>query len=398
VLPDGQRVLFTVSAVGEERSADRLAMVDLDGGNRLTFDLRVSNLLGVADGWLFYGTAAGAIDAVRFDARAGPRGEPVRLLDGLLWLPQGGVIASLSPAGTLAYVRGTRERELLLLDARGVERGRVPKRAALEYPAWSPDGRRLALAADGSIWEFDVAGGTLARVTSRADALRPVWWPDGRRLAYIDDRTSEVWTVDPDGTAPEALLYRPVGEGRAREVTFTPDGRSIVIRYDSGTSARARDIYIVPLGGGSAVPLVASSAIEAQPVVSPDGRWLAYVSDETGRYDVYVRAMAGGRRLLVSTGGAEPRWEDSTTLVYRSRGGQPAFWRAHLRIASGAVEVATRERLFDDTFDISVNGAANYDVSPTGVFAVIRQTGESPELIAVTNWLAQSRAALAGKR
>ena len=180
-----------------------------------------------------------------------------------------------------------------------------------------------------------------------------------------------------------------------REGVVTPDGQSIVYRTD--TRDRNRDIYRVSLSNpGNPVPLLAGVNDDKEPRVSPDGQWLAYVSNESGREEVYVRAMAGGGRFPVSVGGGgEPLW---------SRDGKRLFYRvgtvlmAASIITRPSVQVTARTLLFDGPFATDLFHP-NYDVAPDGeTFVLIRPVEANRDVIMVIDWREELRRRTGGRQ
>jgi serine/threonine-protein kinase len=192
-------------------------------------------------------------------------------------------------------------------------------------PAFSPDGRRLAVdISDGSqsdIWIYDWDRDTLSRLTfDSADDLRPIWSPDGTRIAYSsrrgDKQTTNLWWQRSDGTGePQRLTDGP---GQQIASSFHPGGKILAFDEVSPASRTARDLWMLPLEGdeatgwkpGKPTIFLQTPQVEGSSMFSPDGRWVAYISNETGRNEVYVRPYPGpGGKWQISTGGGDdPTW------------------------------------------------------------------------------------------
>ncbi len=223
---------------------------------------------------------------------------------------------SVSASGTIALRHGAREStELAWFDRRGAPLAAVTSAARLMEPALSPDGRQVAVQTvtageKGQLWIFDAAGLDQGRrLTFDAGGETPVWSPDGRAIAYTSPRTSgwAVFRKSSDGSGAEELLFES-GVGCWVDSWF-PDGKSLLIeRYDPD---RGADLWILPLDGSKkAVPFLEGRANEAHAAVSPDGKLVAYVSDDGGVGQVFVRAVAsaGGNWQVSRDGGDWPHW------------------------------------------------------------------------------------------
>jgi Tol biopolymer transport system component len=244
----------------------------------------------------------------------------------------------------------------------------VPNPVALRL---SPDGNRLAIssgAGNPRLSVFDLRRAVLAPLTAQPIVtniqIQPVWTPDGQRIAFATGTDASYffqlhWTRA-DGSEPTELLRK--SEVNAYPYDWTSDGRTLV--FVEETADRGADIGILSPGGkGEGQMLLTSAANEDEPALSPDDRWLAYTSDESGRREVFVRPFPGmGARWKISTeGGFSPRW---------SRSGRALFYRDGHDLMAVAVDgskgfTAGRPRaLFKDTILPCLNGG--YDVSPDG--------------------------------
>ena len=288
----------------------------------------------------------------------------------------------LSRNGTLVHPGAPLLATLELVDLGGRVQRLPPPPAVFRDPSMSPDGRRIAVAKDDDIWVLDRAQGALTRLTSAGGAKRPEWSPDGRFVLFVHQSGTRVALrrVAADGSTPsESLLVLPdaeIWEGR-----YAPGGRSLLVRYIARGSGR-RDIGVVPLDPpGPLQPLLQSSVDEVAPIVSPDGRWLAYVSNESGRAEVYVRAFPGmGGRVQVSVdGGTEPVWSPrGDALYYRSGYTMVA---AALNIG-GVVTVIGRRPLFTEPGHPADLTHRSYDITPDGrQFVMLRKVGDQRLLV-----------------
>jgi Tol biopolymer transport system component len=274
-------------------------------------------------GHLVYGAGGGLVMAAPFDTRRGELlGPPVAVLSGVL-------AYSISGTGKLFYTVGGGGAGALELAMQWVDRSGV---ATPVDPAWtltrgadvnfgfsiSPDGTRLAVreeTAEGyDIWVKRLDRGPRSRLTFDAGHDRmPIWSPDGRTVYFLSDRegNNDVWKRAADGTGrPELVL--DIEESLAT-IELSPDGGSLIARSSTGNQvASARNVFLVNLAEeGPVLPLLATDYREISPSISPDGKWIAYASDETGRYEIYVRPfpnVEAGRWQVSVGGGRSPRW------------------------------------------------------------------------------------------
>jgi len=271
--------------------------------------------------------------------------------------------------------------------------------------ALAPDGRRLAVGIGSgaalNIWIKQLDRGPSTRLTFGGQDRRPFWSPDGRTVAYIRDsnNTSAVYARPADGAGQDRLVVRL--DRLIQEGEWSRDGRWIVVRTDNG-QAGAGDILAVRTSGDSTpVPVAASPFTELHPALSPDGRWLAYTSNESGINEVYVRPFPeaqGGRWQVSNGGGSEPRW---------SRDGRELFYLdGDLRL--NAVQVHTvptfatagRTSLFDASNLVVAGFHQSYEVTPDGrafIFVSPRRAGAqgASQLVWVDRWFNDVAARLA---
>ena len=206
------------------------------------------------------------------------------------------------------------------------------------------------------VWVLDLAGHVWSRLTNNGISDKPIWTPDGRRVVYSSN--DDLWWVPADGSArPESLLVS-VGSHYAGSVT--PDGRTVVFQelgsFSSGIRTLAFD------SAPASRTIIPEAFNESAPVLSPDGHWLAYQSDQTGRMEVYVQAypVPGGRVPVSLQGGTEPAW---------AHNGRELFYRAGDSLMAASVTlsptfaVTGRRGLFGGTF-LGGGNFRDYDVAP----------------------------------
>ena len=236
-------------------------------------------------------------------------------------------VFSASDNGTLVYQAGNAQGgwHLFWYTRDGKQTGSVADPSAYFDPSLSPDGTRLATAlitgqGTGDIWIFDLLRGTKTRLTFGSSIQRSsVWTPDGKTIFFGSNRKGgmHMYTEASDGAGPEQALLEGDDAFEYPE-SVSPDQRFLVYMRVATDKRTATDIYALPLSGErKPFPIVQNAFNNMQPRISPDGRWMAYSSNESGRYEVYVTGFpGGGAKWQVSTsGGSFPNWRrDSREL------------------------------------------------------------------------------------
>ena len=386
VLPDGKGIVFTIWH-GAIQTAE-IAVTTLDG------QITRLGIRGIGprylDGHLIFAHEDGSLAMVQFDA--------TRRIAGTDEVPLGEVISvgnpgstdyALSPNGALVYLRGALPNQPVIVDRSGTSRPLPLDERTYARPRFSPDGRRLLIdtrgAAFGEIWLYDIGTSTLQRLYAGEDVHQAEWRPDGKALAFTarNDTTAEdIFTMPVDGSArPQAVLKTNRDQ---YDATWTPDGSSLVYLDDDPFQI----INVLRLDDHQTSKWLeagASGGTLLGPRVSPDGRWLAYWSNQSGRPEVYVRAFPkpGGVVQVSSQGGTEPVW---------ARNGHELFFREDdkLMVADLATTpdfaVSGRRLLFAQPF-VADGGHAFYDVSPDGKsFVFLKNTEQQARLVVVLNW------------
>jgi serine/threonine-protein kinase len=320
----------------------------------------------------------------------------------------GGTHAAIAADGTLVYMPGGAASALRSLvwvgrDGREEAVAGAPTRL-YTYPRLSSDGTRVALDIrdmEQDIWTWSLTRQTLTRVTFGAelDAL-PVWTSDGKRLVWSSRRPMNLYWRNADGTGTVERLTDSPNEQRASSVT--PDGRYVLVAQDTsaGLNAPARDIALLPLVGDRKVSLLVHTMFdERNAEASPDGRWVAYESNESGQFEIYVRPFPqvdDGRWLVSAGGGRQPAWARNGRELF--------FWGADGALMTAAVDVTrgsagfsvgTPTKLIEAGSFYAAEGEINlgrtYDVSLDGRrFLMIKagdeQAGAAPNLIVVQHF------------
>ena len=326
----------------------------------------------------------GSLLAVPFDLeRLEVTGAAVQILDDVWMEPVGALVAqfAISQTGALVYITslGLPERSLVWVDRRGRVEPVMEERRAFASPSLSPDGERLAVTVwtgmDRDIWLYDLSSGTRSRLTFEKDNLRPVWMSDGRHVVFSSNRQggSNLFRKSVDGSRETERLM-PSMSGWQFATSVSPDGRFLAFMQEE--SDTHQDIWVLPRGvDGEREPqlIVRTRFFDGQGAFSPDGRWLAYVSDESGRYEVYVRPFPDpGRRWQVSTnGGREPLWsQDGRELFFREGGTMGAGKRRKLMSVlvrtQPTFQAGSPQLLFEGRYLDGRMGPPEYDVAPDG--------------------------------
>ena len=393
-LGDGETLAF----IRHERVAYVRSIETLDGGDRRvvyrapTTSRLTSLAFDASSRLLVFATirANAGLWAVPLD-QDGPAAEA----QAQLLIPRG-LAPSIASDGPLVYVHGLRVEPARL--ARVERSGKMIGEAGqalwdMDRPVASPDGSRVGVIATHSgsreIWVQDLERDTALRVTTDSPQNISIAWADeGESIVYAISRggTSQLVKQRADGEGEPTVLI----EGQVGRPSMPRDG-SVVVYQVGGSRLRKGpgDIWCFPIGHpDEAAPLIATPADEVQPAVSPDGQLLAYSSDESQRYEVYLRPLAGdGKRLRVSAqGGVSPFWAlDGSELYYIEDATLIA-----VRVGPDGKSLGSPERLFSGT-DVSSplvqNGIASITVGPDGHFIVVQnRIPGSPRVVTVENW------------
>jgi serine/threonine-protein kinase len=408
ILPDGRGVLFTITAVSGGLDAAQIAVLDLDTGAQTIVLRGGSHAHYVSTGHLVY-SAGGALRAVAFDvSRREIQGTPVTVLPRVLTTTYGAGDYAVAADGTLVYVDapGTTssvgfgaDRTLVWVDRAGREEPLAAPPRAYRQPRLSPDGTRIAVSIqdqEQDTWMWDLRRATLTRLTSAPGVdWFPLWTLDGKRMVFSsagEGSSISLFWMPADGTGkPERLTSGDLHFASG----LSPDGTHVV--FHQITQTARGDVLTVSLAGDHRVqPLLQTPYDEQEGTISPDGRWIAYESDSSGRPEIYVRpfpAVASGQSQVSPVGGRRPLWaRDGRELFYLTTAG-PASTLMRVPVeARGTVwNAGTPVALFQGRYFTGVQGRT-YDVSPDGRgFLMIKEAGADqgdarPQIIVVQNW------------
>jgi hypothetical protein len=403
MLDDGRTLLAATASGG--RADGQIVAIDVRTKART--DLAPGIVpLGVRDGWLLYAKADGSIQAQRFDASARRvSGTPVPVLTGV-YVRDARAFAAVGRDGTLFYRPATSAVSQLVWVSRGGVETLVDSSLARPFIglALAPQGGHIAVAVEESnskpaIWLYDLGRRTFARLTKEGElAYRPQWTPDGKRVLFASEHgsangTRSLYSVPIDGSDTLHLLVSSARH--AQEISWPAAGRVFAFREGFDDGRTFRDIYTMAPGDTAARPVIATKADEFNPAVSPDGRWLAYVSNESGRNEVYLTPFPmGGPRLQVSnSGGTSPVWaRNGRELFYRSAAGAIIG----TDMDGGKADPAGASRaVFDASRYYYDENGQSFDIAPDGSRFLLIKAPPRASIEVVLGWWSEAAAKLA---
>ena len=388
ILPGGQAVLFT--AAKGYLDTNVAVYSQKTGQHRILFKGLKPRF--VPTGHIVFARVGGSLWAIPFDpGRLEVTGAAVPILEGIR--SEFGVwpYFAIGSDGTLAYVPGSPLKQLVWLDRKGeVEQLGFAARP-YESPRISSDGRSLAATVreeNHDVWTFDLDRGTSTRMTNApGEDETPVWIAARQELVYAGDSPGGTRLVKTTmaGISGAQVLLQPDGNHRHTD-SVSPDGRQLAFtEFSRETGA---DIWILPLEGDHRPqPFLQTASNESEARFSPDGRWIAYISNESGRNEVYVQAYPGhaGKLQISSDGGEEPVWShDGRELFYRNTTKMMAA-----EIVTGPALKASKPRLLFDGRYENLSWEPNYDVSADAQkFLMLKSLDNTPpnQINIVLNW------------
>jgi Tol biopolymer transport system component len=232
----------------------------------------------------------------------------------------------------------------------------------------SPDGKKFAVhlhnSSGGDIWSFDLAEGRMQRLTFDAtqDNAMPVWSPDGKRIAFGSKRNNKwgLYVKAADGAAKEELLTE--SEIPKEPMSWSPDGKLLV--YWVNDPKTQGDVWAVPVEGDKKqpIPILQSPSDELYPQVAPDGKWIAYQSNESGHPEIYIKPFpeGPGKWQISTEGGGAPRWRADGKELYF--GQTPNIWAVDIRVTGASIDAGVPHALFGLTATPFISHVTSYNV------------------------------------
>jgi Tol biopolymer transport system component len=406
LLPDGDHVLFTVTP-GNDWEASSVVVQSIATGQRQVLVERAVDGRYTPSGHLLYGKE-GVLHAQRFDpGRLEVSGTAVPVVADVFHQTSagawGGFDYAVSDDGTLVYVptaAAALRRVLAWVDRTGRIEDLATEPRAYQYPRLSPDHQRVALDVrdqQNDVWVWDLARAGLARVTIGRRAGGPVLWTrDGQSVLFGPNIAGiiNIHQQAVSGGAPRRLTTSP--NMQFADAT-TPDGASLIVSEQSGKNGF--DLLLLPLGGSGGTPqdLIKTSFNEHNADISPDGKWIAYQSDESGRFEVYVRPfprVADGRWPVSVNGGTRPLWgRDGRELFYLDQSRRMTVVSV---VSAPTLSFGQPQTLFE-TAQLGLEGQQrNFELGPDGKrFLMVKNLPPPPDvppLVLVQHWFEELRA------
>jgi eukaryotic-like serine/threonine-protein kinase len=388
-LPDGETVLFTIGASGNWSDA-QIAAQSLTSGTRTVLVRGGTSPHYVRNGLLLF-AKNGRILSVAFDARTSTvSGTPVAVLENIRQSADGAAQLSVSASGNAVFVPAgidATQRRLVSVARNGTSTPFAAAAGPYSSPRVSPDGKRLLVALDtptSDLWVYDITSGAVSQLTFDAAANSPVWTHDAQQTVFSSSRVGvlNLFTTTTGSAGRSERLA--ASDNQQFPGSWGPDG---ALAFAEQRPSTGRDILLLPPRESTPRPLLTTPADETSPKISPDGRLLAYVSNASGRFEVYVGALnnAERSRLISVDGGTEPVW---------SMDGREIFYREGAKVMAVAVDSTGRANrrplmLFEGDFARGTSDTPNYDIMPDGRFVMVQPPAQTsgPALHLLLNWV-----------
>jgi serine/threonine-protein kinase len=409
-LPGARVVLFTIKS----GTTSQIAVLDLKKGGYRVVASNGQDGRYVPTGHLVYIRGA-TLFAVPFDTeKLAATGSEAPVVEGISTNGPSSSIAeyTFSDSGSLVYIEATTGgvggTTMGWADRQGQQQQAISETVLWGTGRLSPDGRRIAngvytsattAGSPQDIWVFDTERKIKTRVTFGGVNADPIWTPDGRRITYsalLDGKRGIYW-VQADGSGkPEQLLAT---DSEATPSSWSPDGKFLL--YSQSVDKKPPRIWVLPVAGGVAgkpYPLHDAEAYETGAQVSPDGRWVAYVSQETGQTEIYVQPFPGpgGKERVSTQGGDSVRWARSgRELFYRVLTGESGVMAVDFQ-AGPHLQLGLPKVLIKGTF------GTTFDVAPDGKRFLVELIGGADtggrRMVGVDNWFEELKRRVPVKR
>jgi eukaryotic-like serine/threonine-protein kinase len=412
MLPGGHAVIFTILKAANQWDDTQVVVRSVATGEQTVLITGGSDGRYVSTGHLVY-VRLGTLMAVPFDpVRLAVTGNATGLIDGVMQAANGNLSDmsntlagqfTVSDTGALIYVTGgavpMADRSLAWVDRKGASKALPAQPGPYVAPRLSRDGQRVAVSTQGvrQVWSYDIGRNAFSAVTVDGQSSYGIFAPDGKRVVFrlggAGGADNLYWkAADGSGTA-EPLTTSARSQTPA---SWSPDGGTLAFVQEGDTLAQQFfqfDIWVLSIRDRKTRAVVQTAAHESFPEFSPDGHWLAYVSNQSGRQEVYVQPYPGpGERHPISTnGGEQPAWSrNGRELFYVQAGASGSRKLMSVRIRTAPAFLAgTPETLFERV-DLQSNWGRSYDVAPDGQRFLITVRKEQPmapaQMIFVQNW------------
>ncbi|MFA6469443.1 MAG: protein kinase [Bacteroidota bacterium] len=404
VLPDGKHVLFTVGKLSspdyyENASID---VVNIQTGERKRILEGASTAKYVGSGHILY-SRSGVLYLIPFNVDdLEVTGQPIPAVQGVYSATTTGITNYVvSNNGTLVYLPGPIEgesRKIVKIAMNGVVTVLDSSSHPYIEPNLSPDNKKIAIVIrdgeDFDIWTFDIPRNTLSKLTFGGINRTPHWSPDGKTIVYMK-RTKEgmngIFTKPADGSGDETEIY--VGEGRNYVNFWSSDGKHIIV--DNLTKNAQSDLLVLPLTGDKKPwKYLESTKDEYEASLSPNGKWITYICDESGSYQIYVRSFPKkeGKWQISTDVAEEPRWSHDGKFLYYRKSSQlmvvPVSITETFNAGLPKVQI-------DNFPGMNVDSGISYDITSDGKFIIttLPVKGVSFKNISIVmNWTDEAKA------
>jgi eukaryotic-like serine/threonine-protein kinase len=415
MLPGGHAVIFTISKGANLWDDTQIVVRSLDTGKQTVLVTGGSDGRYVSTGHLVY-VRLGTLMAVPFDpVRLAVIGGATGVIDGVMQAANRNLSDvdntlaaqfTVSDTGALVYLTGgavaAAERSLAWVDRQGTSQALPAPPRPYFVPRLSPDGQRVAVSTRDirQVWSYDIARGALSPVTVDGQSNYGIFAPDGKRVVFRSGAAGgedNLYWKAADGSGP---VDRLTTSARSQTpASWTPDGTTLAfVEEGDSTGFFQFDIWVLSAGDRKTRAVIHTAANEMTPEFSPDGRWLAYVSNESGRHEVYVQPYPGpGERHLISTnGGEQPAWSGNSRELFYVQGGSynsgGVTTLMSVTVATAPAFVAGTPAAVFESADLLTAWGRSYDVAPDGRRFLITLNRALPanlppaQMILVQNW------------